>query len=69
MINDTPGKDIVLKRGLRQGDPLFPLPFILVADGLNSILQKLKAKEEIEGFPRAPNFVNLQYADDTLIFG
>lgn len=51
--------------------PLSPLLFILIADGLNSILQKLKEKEEIEGLAGAPNmsFVNLQYADDTLIFG
>lgn len=35
------------------------------------MLQKLKSKEKIIGLRRAPNtsFVNLQYANDTLIFG
>lgn len=49
------GKEIILKQGLQQGDPLSPLMLVLVVVGLNSMLQKLKSKEEIEGLLGAPN--------------
>jgi hypothetical protein len=58
-------------KGLRQGDPLSPLLFNLVADGLAAILQKAAERGVLEGV--TPNLVNgglthLQYADDTVLF-
>jgi hypothetical protein len=54
---------------VRQGDPLSPLLFVLVADLLQSIVNK----ERIEGLLQLPihvgytqDFPIIQYADDTL---
>lgn len=38
LLNGVPGKVFHCKRGVRQGDPLFPLLFVLAADFLQSIL-------------------------------
>jgi Reverse transcriptase (RNA-dependent DNA polymerase) len=48
------------KKGLRQGDSLSPFLFNLVADSLSKILTKVK----IAGYIA----INLNFADDTLIF-
>lgn len=57
-------------RGLRQGDPLSPLLFNLVADALGVMLQSAIDKDHIKGvltnlIPRGVS--HFQYADDTVI--
>lgn len=57
-------------RGLRQGDPLSPLMFNLVADALAHVMNKAKEKGYIKGV--VPHLLeggitHLQYADDTII--
>jgi hypothetical protein len=42
LLNGVPGKVIHCRRGVRQGDPLSPLLFVLAADLLQSILNKAK---------------------------
>jgi len=52
-----------LQRGVRQGDPLSPYIFILVAEILAS---KIRQDKEIQGISLGSRTVNvLQYADDT----
>lgn len=70
LLNGKAGKVIHCRRGVRQGDPLSPLLFVLVADLLQSIVNKakdlnlLKLPIPLRCFT---DFLIIQYADDTLI--
>ena len=65
LVNGCPGPWITCKRGLRQGDPMSPYLFLLVADLLQVLIRR-------DGSVRNPLDLSstcpvLQYADDTLI--
>lgn len=68
LLNGSPGKWITCKKDLRQGDPLSPYLFILVADVLQQLITSSAAGGVFEHpiSPGAPSHV-LQYADDTLV--
>ena len=58
-------------RGLRQGDPLSPFMFLLVAGGLSALLKDGEEKgayTPLEICRRAPGVSHLLFADDTLLF-
>lgn len=63
-------KEIVCRRKLRQGDPLYPLLFTMVVDGLNMIIEKARDAKLIKGLPASKTtlITNLQYANNTIIF-
>jgi len=42
LLNGVPGKVFHCRRGVRQGDPLSPLLFVLAADFLQTILNAAK---------------------------
>lgn len=70
-FNGMQGSFFPCKKGLRQGDPLSPLLFDLVADALNKILSKAKDAGLISGlgnFSNSPKVLNLHFADDTILF-
>jgi hypothetical protein len=70
LLNGVPGKKFYCRRGVRQGDPLSPLLFVLAADLLQSILNKAMMEGLIEAplvCPACPDFPVIQYADDSLI--
>ena len=64
------GKTFHCKRGVRQGDPLSPLLFVLAADLLQSALNAAR-NNGLLSLPiplnHSQDFPILQYADDTLI--
>jgi hypothetical protein len=71
-VNGCPTEEISIKRGLKQGDPLAPFLFLLVAEGLGALMRKAVALERFKPFRVGDNEVPmsiLQYADDTLCIG
>lgn len=69
MLNGCPGTHIAHRRGLRQGDPLSPHPFILAIDVLNNIFEKateIGALSKLKG--RQARLRLSMYADDAVIF-
>jgi hypothetical protein len=70
LFNGVPGKTFHCKRGVRQGDPLSPLLFVLAVDLLQSIISKARHQNLLQ-LPLTENcgqdFPIVQYADDTLL--
>jgi retron-type reverse transcriptase len=70
LLNGVPGKSVRCKRGVRQGDPLSPLLFMLAVDLLQSIVNKA-FRANILKHPLSKDFGQdypiVQYADDTLV--
>jgi hypothetical protein len=70
LLNGVPGKTFHCRRGVRQGDPLSPLLFVLAADFLQSMINKARAMGLLNlpiPMEYSQDFPVLQYADDTLI--
>ena len=70
-VNNDLGHYFQTKKGLRQGDPLSPILFNIVADMLTIMINRAKLDGQIEGV--IPHLVDgglsiLQYADDTILF-
>lgn len=71
LINGEKKGSIVPTRGLRQGDPLSSYLFLLVIEGLSSLLQDADDKRAISGIitsPSSPRISHLLFADNSLIF-
>ncbi|CAD6213646.1 unnamed protein product [Miscanthus lutarioriparius] len=66
MVNGCPGPWITCKRGLRQGDPLSPYLFLLVAETLQCMI-KANTNSITHPICVGQPCAVLQYADDTLI--
>jgi hypothetical protein len=69
-VNAQVGPYFTTHVGVRQGDPLFPLLFDVVGDGLAMMIKKEKDEGIISGL--VPHLVDdgvaiLQYADDTIL--
>ncbi|XP_024986470.1 uncharacterized protein LOC112521707 [Cynara cardunculus var. scolymus] len=72
LINGCPTREFPLRRGVRQGDPLAPLLFILAAETLNIIMSEASRKGIFSGIKlpnSGPELSILQFADDVLIMG
>jgi hypothetical protein len=69
-INGIVGPYFRNKRGVRQGDPIFPLLFDFIVDALAMILSRASEAGHIQGV--IPHLIpggitHIQYADDTMI--
>jgi hypothetical protein len=70
LLNGVPDKVFHCKRGVRQGDPLSPLLFVLAVDFLQTLLNKAKDFDLLQlpiPLSYTLDFPILQYVDDTLI--
>jgi hypothetical protein len=66
----SPWKDSTLQKGVRQGDPLSPLLFVLAANYLQALINIAKDMNLLKlpiPLQSSSDFPVVQYADDTLI--
>jgi hypothetical protein len=70
-VNGSPTEQVNIKRGLKQGDPLAPFLFLLVAEGLNALTQRAVSLGYFKSFEVSSDVSVslLQFADDTLFIG
>ncbi|XP_058751357.1 uncharacterized protein LOC131624435 [Vicia villosa] len=70
IINGQVSEIVKAKRGLRQGDPVSPLLFVLVMEYLHRCLAGLKETPGFTHHPRCAKFniTNICFADDLMLF-
>ncbi|CAL1361203.1 unnamed protein product [Linum trigynum] len=72
LINGGPKEFFTPSRGIRQGDPISPFLFILMANALSFLLDKETSQGAIHGLklkPSCPRLSHCLFADDTVNFG
>ncbi|KAK2409977.1 hypothetical protein QL285_045372 [Trifolium repens] len=71
LVNGSPTEDFMVGKGLRQGDPLSPFLFLIVAEGLTGLMCKAIQNNVFQGYKVSNNllFHTRQFADDTIIMG
>ena len=71
LVNGSPTTEFKPMKSLRQGDPLAPFLFLIVAEGLAGVVRQAEEKKLVESIEVREKQVKvsmLQYADDTLFF-
>ena len=71
VINGAVSGSVAPSRGLRQGDPLSPFLFILVADAFSQMIQQRVNAKVLHGAKASrngPEISHLLFADDSLLF-
>jgi len=71
IINGSPSKPFKMERGIRQGDPLSPFLFVLLAEVLNKMMHRAVNTGLLRGISVGNGNLqisHLQFADDTLVF-
>jgi len=69
LVNGSPTEEFKPSRGLRQGDPMAPFLFLVVAEGLAGLVRQALRMDALRGIKVGRNNVEcclLQFADDTL---
>jgi hypothetical protein len=72
LVNGSPTEEIFIQRGLKQGDPLAPLLFLLVTEGLGALMRMTVEKGRFQPFLVGRSRMSVlmrQYADDSLCIG
>lgn len=70
LINGSLSREFKMNMGLRQGDPLSPLLFIMVTQVLHELIQQAVRLGLLKGVQigETLSITHLQFADDTIIF-
>lgn len=71
LVNGSPTDEFCPQKGHRQGDPLSPLLFIIVAKGLNVLLFRALEMEVIKGVSirvQGIQVSHLQFVDNSILF-
>ncbi|GKV35031.1 hypothetical protein SLEP1_g43351 [Rubroshorea leprosula] len=72
LVNGSTTKEFAMSRGLRQGDPLSPFLFLMVAEALNGLTSVAVSKGFFRGAKIGDGELeisHLQFADNTLFMG
>lgn len=73
LVNGSPTNEFRMEKGVRQGDPIAPFLFLIVAEGLNGIVKRAVDTNNFRplnvGKDESVALSLLQYADDALFFG
>lgn len=72
LVNGSPSEIFLPSRGLRQGDPLSPILFILMMEDLGQSIKNARVMGKIKGLPLKENGQDLthqQFVDDTMLQG
>eukprot|EP00253_Pinus_taeda_P009835 PITA_09835 len=71
LLNGSPSMPFRSSRGIRQGDPLSPFIFILMAEGLSRLLHHAVSSKEVKGLAlHGLNPLSHQeFVDNTILFG
>eukprot|EP00253_Pinus_taeda_P009198 PITA_09198 len=71
LINGIPTSTFYSTRGIRQGDPLSPFLFIIMAEGLGRCIKNAIQSHDLKGntLHQAPTVSHQQFVDDNTIFG
>ena len=70
-VNGEPKGMITPTRGIRQGDPLSPFPFLLCTEGLHGLITQATTQGDIKGYSlcrNGPRLTHPLFADDSLLF-
>lgn len=72
LVNGSPTEEVRIQKGLKQGEPLAPFLFLMVVEGLTSMMRNAVEFGTFKGFKVGNNGEEasiLQYANDMLLVG
>jgi len=71
MLNGSPSAPFRPSHGIRQGDPLSPFLFVLMAEGLSGLLHSAISSHTLKGISLhgLPPISHQQFVDDNMLFG
>lgn len=71
LINGIPSPTFRPSRGIRQGDPLSPFLFVILAEGLGRSIKAASLSHKLRGlsFHQASVVLHQQFIDDNILFG